>query len=62
MLDGRMVLIGLGAELADTKLELFNGFTVQLQLTHGHGPPSFFNKTERSFNAGPNFIFSECIK
>lgn len=29
---------------------------------HGHGPPSLFNKTDLSFNAGPNFIPNECIK
>lgn len=29
---------------------------------HGHGPPSFFNKTDLSFNAGPNFIPNEFIK
>lgn len=30
--------------------------------THGHGPPSFFNKTERNFSAGPSFMPNECIK
>lgn len=29
---------------------------------HGHGAPSFFINTERSFSAGPNFIPNEFIK
>lgn len=59
MLDGRFS--GLGAEFAAT-VELFGFDAVLLHETHGHGPPSRFKRTERNFNAGPNFMFSECIK
>lgn len=59
MLDGRWLL--------PTGLDAVSAFIAALVLaalheTHGHGPPSFFNNTERSFSAGPNFMFSWCIK
>lgn len=58
MLDGRLLLpAGLASFFTDALL-----FVAELHDTHGHGPPSFFNKTERNFSAGPNFIFNECIK
>lgn len=36
--------------------------TENVHETHGHGPPNFFVSTERSFNAGPNFMPNEFIK
>lgn len=32
------------------------------QETHGHGPPSSFSRTERSFSAGPSFMLSRFIR
>lgn len=61
MLDGRPLLSGLGAEFVAT-MELLAFDVELLHDTHGHGPPSLFKRTDRNFNAGPNFMFSECIK
>lgn len=52
---------GLGNEHPIDAL-LFIADNVLLHEIHGHGPPIFFNKTERSFKAGPNFIFKEFTK
>lgn len=70
MLAGRGVLpVGLAAHIllvALTGLLFVDAGAATLPLLphdiHGQGPPSRFSKTERSFSAGPNFIFSECMR
>lgn len=62
MLEGRWLLPdGLCAEHPIvTALLIAPGIADALaQDTQGHGPPIFFNKTDRSFNAGPSFMFNE---
>lgn len=73
VLAGRGVLpVGLAAHiLVVVVLVLLTGLFVDVVAPlagalphdmHGQGPPSRFNKTERSFSAGPNFIFNEFIR
>lgn len=66
MLAGRVVLpVGLAAHMllvVLTGLLTADGAAVPTHDTHGHGPPSRFSNTERSFSAGPNFIFNEFIR
>lgn len=63
MLAGLGLLpFGLDAHIAIVALLFVDGEFEFVHDTQGHGPPNRFNKTERNFSAGPNFIFNECIK